>query len=80
MKQWVTLAGLGLIAALGAVLSGASRLAAPAKQTVYLPRTSRLQTERTARRRCVRLGWKAPYWYAGGVSPQRTQSTRREGI
>jgi hypothetical protein len=68
MKRVIALAGVGLIAALAAVLLGTSRVAVatPQVQPVRLPPVHHTEAGHAPRRRCVRLGWKAPYWYAGG--------------
>ena len=77
MKGIVAVSGMVLTAAAMAVLVSTSRLTPGSRERpLRLTPAARPQAERTMRRRCVRLGWKAPYWYAGGISPQSTQRTQ----
>lgn len=72
MKRSITVTGMVLVAAAAAALAGALRVVPPPqRRLVRVVPTPRPQAARPARRRCVRLGWKAPYWYAGGSLPQR---------
>jgi hypothetical protein len=75
MKRTLIVAGIGLAAgAVAAVLLATFRLTpAPHRPPLRLTLAPGPQAERTTRQRCVRLGWKAPYWYAGPVSPQSRQ-------
>jgi hypothetical protein len=66
MKGIITVSGMMLAAAAAAVLVSTSRLApAPRERPLRLVPARRPEAGRVTRRRCVRLGWKAPYWYAG---------------
>jgi hypothetical protein len=79
VKGIIAASGMVLAAAAAAALVSTSRAAlAPRERPLHLTPAPRPQAERTIRRRCVRLGWKAPYWYAGGILPQRTLRTQRE--
>jgi len=65
MKAIIAVSGMVLAATAAAVLLGTSRLAPPPHQrSLRLVPTRRPEAGRVTRRRCVRLGWKAPYWYA----------------
>ena len=77
MKGIIAVSGMVLAAAAIAVVVSTSGLAsAPRERPLRLRPAPRPQAERATHRRCVRLGWKAPYWYAGGISPQSTQRTQ----
>ena len=70
MRRMELVTGIGLIAAAAvAILLNTSHsvplLREPAPRRV---RASRPQAGRVTRRPCVRLGWRAPYWYAGAVN------------
>ena len=66
MKGIIALSGMVLAAAVTAVLLGTSRLAPPpCQRSLRLAPTSGPEPARVPRRHCVRLGWKAPYRYAG---------------
>jgi len=81
MKRVEWVAGMGLMAAAAAAIllaaahvARASRerpvrrlLARPAvcSAGIRLVPGSRPEAGHVPRRRCVRLGWKAPFWYAG---------------
>jgi len=66
MKGIVAVSGMVLTAAAMAVLVSTSRLTPGSRERpLRLTPAPRPQAERTMRRRCVRLGWKVPYWYAG---------------
>ncbi len=63
--QLVVVIGL-MAAAAGAIFASTSRAAlAPRLRPLRLIPARRTEAGRVTRRRCVRLGWKAPYWYAG---------------
>jgi hypothetical protein len=71
MKGIITVLGMVLAVAAAAVLVSTPRAAlAPRERPLHLTPAPRPQAERTVRRRCVRLGWKAPYWYVGGILPR----------
>jgi len=79
MKAIITVSGMVLAAAAAAVLVSTSRLGpVPRERPLHLAPAPRLRAEGATRRRCVHLGWKAPYWYAGvprnGISTQNTPS------
>lgn len=77
MKRILAVAGMGLAAA--AVLLGTSRVTRTAQERpVRLPSVPRPKRAQPTRRHCVRLGWKAPYWYAGAgaIAPHSMQGTQ----
>jgi hypothetical protein len=78
MKGIIAVSGIVLAAAAATALVSTSRLApAPRERPLRLISAPRPKAERATRWHCVRLGWKAPYWYAGvsrnGISTQSTQ-------
>ena len=83
MKRVIQVAGISLVAAAAAaVLLGTFRLTlAVQERSVHLvPGRRPVQVGRASRRRCVRLGWKAPYWYAGASRNEiSTPPLRRDG-
>ncbi len=67
MKRVKWVAGISLVAAAAAaILLGTPRIVpATEKRSLRLVIARRPEAGPVTRRRCVRLGWKAPYWYAG---------------
>ncbi len=66
MKGIIALSGMVLATAAAAVLLGTSRLAPPpCQRSLRLVPASGPERAGVPRRHCVRLGWKAPYGYAG---------------
>jgi len=67
MKRVILVPGIGLIAAAAAaVLVSTPRVALAGQRRSVRPAPGvHAQATRPPRRHCVRLGWKAPYWYAG---------------
>jgi hypothetical protein len=77
MKGIIAVSGMVLAAAAAAALVSTSRLApAPRERPLRLTPAPRPEAERATRRRCVRLGWKAPYWYAGALNGEAFESLK----
>jgi len=78
MKGMLAVSGIVLAAAAAAALVSTSRLApAPRERPLRLVSARRPAAVRVTRRYCVRLGWKAPYWYTGATDGEAFESLKQ---
>ena len=76
MKWIIAVSGMVLAAATAVVVSTSHLASAPRERPLRFTPALRPQAERAMRRRCVRLGWKAPYWYAGWANREAFESLK----
>jgi hypothetical protein len=76
--QWVAGIGLMATAAAAAIFARTSSAAlGPRQRSLRLVPACRPGAGHLTRRRCVRLGWKAPYWYAGAPNGEASESLKQ---